>query len=173
MGLRRTGQGLPEVVVTAVTSTTALAPDAEATWQQLLGGVSGIRRLDKPFVDEFDSPVRIGGPVCEDFDEHLGRVELRRLSYLGKMSTVLGRRLWDAAGSPEIDSRRLMVSVGLALGNTEEMVSQYDQWEARGLRAMPPLAARRCRHRHLRRRRESDRAGARRRVHPDRHDVDR
>ena len=57
----RTGDGLPVVVVTAVASTTSLAPDAENTWQLLLEGQSGIRELDKPFVDEFDSPVRIGG----------------------------------------------------------------------------------------------------------------
>lgn len=77
-----TGQGLPDVVVTAVASSTALAPDAEETWQRLLKGESGIRTLDKPFTEMFDSPVRIGGELREDFDDHLTRVELRRLSYM-------------------------------------------------------------------------------------------
>ena len=140
MAALRTGGGLPDVVVTAVASTTALAADAEETWQQLLEGASGIRALDKAFVDDFDSPVRIGGPLHESFDEHLNRVELRRLSYMQKMSTVLGRRLWSAAGSPEVDPKRLMVSAGLALGNTEEIVFQNDEWEKRGLRAVSPLA---------------------------------
>ncbi len=140
MAALRTGAGLVDVVVTAMTSTTALACDAEDTWQQLLEGGSGIRPLDKWFTREYDSPVRIGGPLREDFDEHLNRVELRRLSYLGKMATVLGRRLWDEAGAPEVDNNRLTVSIGLALGTTEEIAVQYGDWEKRGLRAMSPLA---------------------------------
>ena len=63
----RTGDGFPDVVVTAVASTTPLAPDAEKTWQYLLEGRSGIRELDNPFVDEFKSPVRIGGPLHGEF----------------------------------------------------------------------------------------------------------
>ncbi|WP_328351300.1 KasA/KasB family beta-ketoacyl-ACP synthase [Mycobacterium sp. NBC_00419] len=140
MGVLRTGEGLADVVVTAMTSTTALASDAEETWQQLLEGASGIRPLDKWFTREYSSPVIIGGPLQEDFDHYLNRVELRRLSYLGKMATVLGRRLWDQAGAPEVDTTRLTVSVGIALGTTEEIAVQYNDWEDRGLRAMSPLA---------------------------------
>lgn len=140
MAKLRTGSGFGDVVVTAVASTTALAPDAEDTWQQLLAGRSGIRELDSWFVDELDSPVRIGGRLRESFDEHLNRVELRRLSYMQKMSTVLGRRLWEAGGSPDVDARRLMVSIGLALGSTEEIPAQYDNWRQKGLRAVSPLA---------------------------------
>jgi beta-ketoacyl ACP synthase len=136
----RTGDGFADVVVTAVASTTSLAPDAEKTWQLLLEGHSGIRVLDKPFVGEFKSPVRIGGALQESFDEHLSRVELRRLSYMQKMSLLLGRRLWENAGSPDIDTRRLMISIGLALGSTEEIPVQYDAWKEKGLRAVSPLA---------------------------------
>ena len=136
----RTGGGFVDVVVTAIASTTPLGPDAEDTWQQLLEGRSGIRLLDKSFVEEFESPVRIGGQLLERFDEQLSRVERRRLSYMGKMSTVLGRRLWDNAGSPEIDTRRLSVSIGLALGSTEEIPVQHGDWKERGLRAVSPVS---------------------------------
>jgi beta-ketoacyl ACP synthase len=139
MAALRTGDGFPDVVVTAVASTTPIAPDAEDTWKLLLEGRSGIRTLDRPFVDEFDMPVRIGGQLVESFDEHLSRVEQRRTSYMQKMSTVLGRRLWEAAGSPEVDRRRLVVSVGLALGSTEEIPIQHDAWREKGLRAVSPL----------------------------------
>jgi len=140
MASKTTGDGLPDVVVTAVASSNALATNAEDTWQQLLQGQSGIRLLDKPFVDEYDFPVRIGGALREDWDEHLNRVELRRLSYMQKMSRVLGRRLWDAAGSPEVDTRRLLVSIGLALASTEAMIDLYDDFRERGVRAANPLA---------------------------------
>jgi len=140
MAALRTGDGFVDVVVTAVASTTALAPDAEDTWQLLQEGRSGIRPLDKWFVGEFESPVRIGGQVLEDFDAQLNRVEQRRTSYMGKMSTVLGRRLWAIAGSPEVDTKRLLISIGLALGSTEEIPAQHDAWREKGLRAVSPLA---------------------------------
>jgi 3-oxoacyl-[acyl-carrier-protein] synthase II/beta-ketoacyl ACP synthase len=128
------------VVVTAVTSTTSMSTDAEQTWQQLLHAESGIGVLDKPFVKEFDLPVRIGGQLCEEFDHHLNRVELRRLSYLQKMSLILSRRLWDQAGLEDIDTARLMISIGEALGTSEEVVVQYDSFKEKGLRAVSPLA---------------------------------
>jgi beta-ketoacyl ACP synthase len=134
-----TGNGLPDVVVTGIAMTTALAVDAENTWKKLLDGQSGIRTLDDPFVEEYDLPVRIGGHLLEDFESDLDRVEKRRLSYLQKMSTVLGRRVWQNAGSPEVDTRRLLVSIGTGLGSSEELVFAYDGMRTRGLRAVSPL----------------------------------
>ena len=135
-----TGKTLPNVVVTGIAMTTAVAPDADSTWKLLLDSQSGIRKLEDPFVDEYQWPVRIGGHLLEDFDSHLTRVELRRLSYLQKMSTVLSRRLWDNAGSPELDTNRLAVSIGTGLGSAEELVFSYDEMRTRGMRAVSPLA---------------------------------
>lgn len=135
-----TGSGLPDVVVTGIAMTTALATSADDTWKKLLDGQSGIRKLEDPFVEEYDLPVRIGGHLLEDFDHELTRVELRRLSYLQKMSTVLSRRVWENAGSPEVDPKRLMVSIGTGMGSTEELVFSYDGMRAKGLKAVSPLA---------------------------------
>jgi beta-ketoacyl ACP synthase len=135
-----TGKTLPNVVVTGIAMTTALATDAETTWKLLLDSQSGIRALDDPFVTEFDLPVRIGGHLLEDFDNQLTRVELRRMGYLQKMSTVLSRRLWENAGNPEIDTNRLAVSIGTGLGSAEELVFSYDGMRARGMKAVSPLA---------------------------------
>jgi len=119
--------------------TTALATDADTTWKKLLAGESGIRTLEDDFIEMYDLPVRIGGHLLEDFDSELNRVELRRLSYLQKMSTVIGRRVWENAGSPEVDPKRLMVSIGTGLGSAEELVFAYDGMRAKGLRAVSPL----------------------------------
>ncbi|WP_328357857.1 3-oxoacyl-ACP synthase KasB [Mycobacterium sp. NBC_00419] len=135
-----TGKSFPNVVVTGVAMTTALASDADSTWKALLDGQSGIRLLEDEFVEKYDLPVRIGGHLVEEFDGQLTRVELRRLSYLQKMSTVLSRRVWQNAGSPEVDTRRLMVSIGTGMGSTEELVFAYDGMRAKGLRAVSPLA---------------------------------
>jgi beta-ketoacyl ACP synthase len=135
-----TGKGFPNVVVTGIAMTTALASDAEITWKLLLDGQSGIRNLDDPFVEEFDLPVRIGGHILEEFDSQLTRVENRRMGYLQKMATVLNRRVWENAGSPEVDTNRLMVSVGTGLGSSEELVFGYDGMRERGMKAVSPLA---------------------------------
>ena len=111
-----TGKAFPNVVVTGIAMTTALATDAENTWKSLLDGQSGIRTLDDPFVKEYDLPVRIGGHLLEDFDSQLTRIELRRSGYLQRMSTILSRRLWENAGSPDVDTDRLMVSIGTGPG---------------------------------------------------------
>ncbi|HXO82783.1 MAG TPA: KasA/KasB family beta-ketoacyl-ACP synthase [Mycobacterium sp.] len=134
-----TGSGLTSVVVTGAAMTTALATDVQATWKGLLDGQSGIRRLDDEFIDEFAMPVRIGGHLLEDFDELLTRVELRRFLYLQKISTVIGRRVWADAGAPEVDTDRLLVSIGTGMGSTEEFVRVSDDIRVRGIRAISPL----------------------------------
>lgn len=135
-----TGKAFPNVVVTGVAMTTALATDVETTWKMLLDGQSGIRTLEDPFVAEYDLPVRIGGHLLEEFDSQLNRVENRRMGYLQKMATVLSRRVWEHAGSPEVDTTRLLVSVGTGLGSSEELVFAYDDMRVRGMKAVSPLA---------------------------------
>jgi beta-ketoacyl ACP synthase len=119
--------------------TTALATDAENTWKKLLDGQSGIRTLEDSFIEEFDLPVKIGGHLLEEFDSQMTRIELRRTGYLQRMSTILGRRVWENAGSPEVDTNRLMVSIGTGLGSAEELVFGYDDMRVRGFRAISPL----------------------------------
>ena len=130
----------PDVVITGVAMTTALATNAEDTWSALLAGHSGIRALSGPLVEELDLPVRMGGQLLEDFDAELSRVELRRLSYLQKMALVLGRRAWLDCGAPDVDATRLAVSVAQGIGNGEEMMLGYIAMRDRGLKAVSPLA---------------------------------
>jgi beta-ketoacyl ACP synthase len=134
-----TGNGFPNVVVTGFAMTTALASDAETTWKLLLDGQSGIRTLDDPFVEDFDLPVRIGGHLVEEFESQLTRIENRRLGYLQRMATVLNRRVWENAGSPEVDTNRLMVSIGTGMGSSEELIFGYDNMRERGMRGVNPL----------------------------------
>jgi beta-ketoacyl ACP synthase len=131
------------VVVTGLAMTTALATDAEGTWKRLLDGESGIRTLDDYFVELYDLPVRIGGHLLEDFESDLAPDELDKLSYLQKMAVVVGRRAWENAGSPDVDTRRLMVSIGTGMGSTEELLYAYDGMREKGLQAVSPLAVQR------------------------------
>jgi beta-ketoacyl ACP synthase len=62
------------------------------------------------------------------------------MGYLQKMATILGRRVWENAGSPEVDTNRLMVSIGTGMGSSEELVFGYDDMRERGMKAVHPLA---------------------------------
>jgi beta-ketoacyl ACP synthase len=127
-------------VVTAVEATTAIAADIESTWKGLLAGESGIRELTDDFVTKWDLPVRIGGHLVEDIESHLNRVELRRNSYVQRLSLVLARRMWQNSGAPEVDPDRFSVVIGTGLGGGEKIVETYDAMNEGGIRKVSPLA---------------------------------
>jgi beta-ketoacyl ACP synthase len=132
--------GFPNVVVTAVTATTALASDIESTWKGLLAGESGIRVLEDEFVTKWDLPVRIGGHLVDGIDDHMTRLDLRRMSYVQRMSKYLGLQLWESAGKPEVDPDRFAVVIGTGLGGGEKIVETYDLMNEGGPRKVSPLA---------------------------------
>lgn len=132
--------GFPNVVVTAIEATTALAADIESTWKGLLAGESGIRILEDDFVEKWDLPVRIGGHLVDNVDSHMTRIEMRRMSYVQRMSKLLARRLWDNAGTPEVDPDRFSVVIGTGLGGGEKIVETYDAMNEGGPRKVSPLA---------------------------------
>ncbi|WP_280423208.1 KasA/KasB family beta-ketoacyl-ACP synthase [Nocardia carnea] len=130
----------PDIVVTAVAASTSIAGDIDATWAGLLAGASGIDRLEEPWVQEYDLPVRIGGPLKVRPETLLTRVELRRLAYVERLATVLGREVWRNAGSPEVDRDRLAVAIGTGQGGGDAVVEARDTLESSGYRRVSPLA---------------------------------
>lgn len=129
----------PDVVITGLALTSGLAPDAEDTWTALRAGRTGIRELGDALPADLELPTRIGAALHEDVAAGLNRVELRRLSYLQQMALVLSRRAWQACGSPEMDLKRLAVSIGTGFGTTEEILLAYDRMRAKGLKTVSPL----------------------------------
>jgi beta-ketoacyl ACP synthase len=132
--------GFPNVVVTAVTATTSIAPDIESTWKGLLAGESGIHVLEDDFVAKWDLQVKIGGHLKEPLDPLMSRLEMRRMSYVQRMAKYLGNQLWEAAGSPEVDPDRFSVVIGTGLGGGEKIVEMYDAMNEGGPRKVSPLA---------------------------------
>lgn len=132
--------GFPNVVVTAVEATTSVAADAEGTWKALLAGQSGIRELTDDFVTKWDLPVRIGGHLVDGVDEHMTRLDMRRMSYVQRMGKLLGNRLWENAGKPEVDPDRFAVVIGTGIGGGEKIVETYDSMNEGGIRKVSPLA---------------------------------
>ncbi len=48
------------------------------------------------------------------------------------MALVLGRRVWENAGAPEVDPLRLAVSIGTGIGGIEELLFAYEHLRDRG-----------------------------------------
>ncbi|QNG21267.1 beta-ketoacyl-ACP synthase [Rhodococcus triatomae] len=130
----------PNIVVTSLATSTSIAGDVDGTWKGLLAGESGITRLEDPFVEEFDLPVKIGGHIKVSPDESLSRVEIRRMSYVERLALVLSREVWSNAGSPEVDKDRLGVVIGTGLGGGEALVDAVDKMNAGGYRKVSPFA---------------------------------
>lgn len=132
--------GFPSVVVTAVTATTSISPDIESTWKGLLAGESGIHALEDEFVTKWDLAVKIGGHLKDPVDSHMGRLDMRRMSYVQRMGKLLGGQLWESAGSPHSSGRSSRQSSRLHLDRCRQQRRTGLQLGARA-GVMTPVSA--------------------------------
>ncbi|WP_442970191.1 KasA/KasB family beta-ketoacyl-ACP synthase [Rhodococcus sp. UNC363MFTsu5.1] len=133
-------RNFPNIVVTSLAASTSIAGDVDATWKGLLAGESGIDVLEDPFIAEYDLPVRIGGHLKVSPDDALSRVEIRRMSFVERLALVLGRQVWQNAGSPEVDKDRLAVVLGTGLGGGEALIDAVDKIKTQGYRKVSPFS---------------------------------
>ena len=125
-----------QVVVTGLGMTSPLGGDVESTWQNLLAGRSGIRRIDEPWAD--DQPSQIAGILPVDPADVLGRVEARRLDRSQQAALVAAREAWANAGSPEVDPERLGAVVATGIGGVISLINSYDTLLERGPSRVSP-----------------------------------
>lgn len=112
-----------DAVVTGVGALTPLGPDADRTWEALVGGRSGVGELSRfdPAAANLSSTV--AGEVTFDPDDHDG-VDERRMGRYAQLAVAAGRAaLSDAALDPAggaWDAERAGVSVGSGMGGFPE-----------------------------------------------------
>jgi 3-oxoacyl-[acyl-carrier-protein] synthase II len=130
-----------EVVVTGLGATTPLGGDVASTWEAVLAGRSGVRRVDEDFdfIDKYDLPVKIAAPLKVAPTEVIPRVQARRLDRCEQVALVAAREAWEHAGSPEVDPERLAVVVATGIGGALTLLAQDDLLETGGLRKVSPL----------------------------------
>src|SRR5206468_2492666 len=95
--------------VTGLGATSPLGGDAASTWESMLAGRSGAKRLPADWAP--DLPVQIAAPAASDPAAVLARVQARRLDRCEQLAIVAAREAWADAGSPEIAPERLGVVV--------------------------------------------------------------
>jgi 3-oxoacyl-[acyl-carrier-protein] synthase II len=135
-----------DVVITGLGATTPLGPDVASTWDGLLAGRSGIRRIEADWAEKFDLPVKIAANLAEEPTERIPRVQARRLDRCEQIALLAARQAWADAGFAEptdehtdIEPERLGVSIGTGVGGPVTLLNQDDLLEEHGIRKVSPL----------------------------------
>ncbi|MGI5129215.1 beta-ketoacyl-[acyl-carrier-protein] synthase family protein [Pseudonocardia sp. CA-107938] len=130
-----------EVVVTGLGATTPLGGDVASTWEAVLAGRSGVRRIDDDFdfITKYDLPVKIAAPLAVAPTDVIPRVQARRLDRCEQVALVAAREAWEHAGAPEVEPERLAVVVATGIGGALTLLAQDDLLEDGGLRKVSPL----------------------------------
>jgi 3-oxoacyl-[acyl-carrier-protein] synthase II len=124
------------VVVTGMGAVTPVGADADSSWTALVGGVSGIARVEADWADGL--PVRIAGEAAPGVEDSLSVRELRRMDRAEQLALVAGREAWAAAGSPDADPDRIAVVVGTAIGGLNTTITQQHILDESGPRRVSP-----------------------------------
>ena len=127
----------PSVVVTGLGATTPLGGDVASTWESLLAGRSGARKLPADWT-EVPLPVQIAAPAAVDPATVLDRVQARRLDRCEQLAIVAAREAWADAGSPEVDPDRLAVVVSSGIGGVASTIAAYDTMNDKGWQRLSP-----------------------------------
>jgi 3-oxoacyl-[acyl-carrier-protein] synthase II len=135
-----------DVVVTGLGATTPLGGDVASTWEGMLSGRSGVRRIDDDeheWVLRHQLPVKIAAPLAVEPTEVLPRVKARRLDRCEQVALVAAKEAWEHAGLGEpgeqVDPERLGVVIGTGIGGAVTLLGQDDLLESGGLRKVSPL----------------------------------
>jgi 3-oxoacyl-[acyl-carrier-protein] synthase II len=125
-----------EVVVTGMGATTPLGGDAPSTWEAMIAGRSGVRKLTQDWAATL--PVRIAAQLAVEPTTTIDRVQARRLDRTEQAAIVAARQAWADAGTPDVDRDRLAVVVGTGIGGMTTLLAQDDLLEANGARRVSP-----------------------------------
>ncbi|GAA3823086.1 beta-ketoacyl-[acyl-carrier-protein] synthase II [Nocardioides panacisoli] len=132
------------VVVTGLGTTSPLGGDVATTWEGMLAGRSGVRRIEDPRFD--DLPVHIAAAVAVEPADVLERVRARRLDRTSQFALIAAMEAWHDAGldgpqaAGELDGDRVGVAMASGIGGVHTLLSNYDAMLEKGPRRVSPLA---------------------------------
>jgi len=132
------------VVVTGLGTTSPLGGDVASTWDALVNGRSGVRRLTEDWVENL--PVKIAARVAVEPTEVLERVKARRLDRTSQFALVATMEAWRDAGlvalqeSGELEGERVGVAMASGIGGVNTLLDNYDILREKGPRRVSPLA---------------------------------
>ena len=133
--------GERRVVVTGLGSITALGPDVDTFWDNIIGGQSGVSLIEK--VDVSDIPTQIAAEIKDfDIEQYMPRRQARRMDTSSQYFWVATQQALDDAGiayeEDDPDALRAGVLAGTGIGGVETFEAQFDILRDRGPNRMAP-----------------------------------
>jgi 3-oxoacyl-[acyl-carrier-protein] synthase II len=126
-----------DVVVTGLGAITPLGADVASTWEALLAGRSGVRKLTDAWAQEL--PARIAAWAAAEPAALIDRVQARRLDRCEQFAIIAAREAWADAGAPDISPERLGVVVSSGIGGVASTLAAYDTLREKGWQRLSPF----------------------------------
>ncbi len=127
------------IVVTGLGATSALGGTVAENWKNLNAGVSGTRRLEHDWVEEYNLPVSIAAEATVRPDTVLDRPTTKRLDISTQFGLVAAVEAWLDAGEPEVDPERLGVDFATGIGGVWTLLNAWDTLREKGPRRVMPM----------------------------------
>ena len=125
-----------KVVVTGLGATTPLGGDVASTWNALLAGKSGVRKLENDWAHLL--PVHFAAQAAVEPLDVMDRVEARKLDRSQQFALLAAREAWRDAGAPDVDPQRLGVVIASGIGGVLTLLGGYDTLKEKGARRVSP-----------------------------------
>jgi 3-oxoacyl-[acyl-carrier-protein] synthase II len=130
------GTDRTDVVVTGLGAITPLGADVSSTWEALLAGRSGVRKLTDDWAREL--PARIAAWAAAEPATLIDRVQARRLDRCEQFAIVAAREAWADSGAADVDPERLGVVVSSGIGGIASTLAAYDTLREKGWQRLSP-----------------------------------
>lgn len=128
------------VVVTGLGALSPLGNDAETSWKNAIGGVSGIGPITRVESDEY--PAKVAAELKDfNIENHMDKKEARKMDRFTQYAVVAAKMAVQDAGlniTDEIASR-VGVWVGSGIGGLETLESQFEIFLTKGPRRVSPF----------------------------------
>ena len=130
----------PKVVVTGIGAVTPLGATADATWQAILAGKSGVDTMDNDWSEKYGLAVDFAAQVDPQVvPENLKRVQAKRLDPSSQFALISAREAMADAGLEETDPDRTAVSWATGIGGVWTLLDAWDTLQDEGPRRVMPL----------------------------------
>ncbi len=130
----------PKVVVTGIGAVTPLGATADATWQAILAGVSGVHTMDNDWAEKYGLTVDFAAQVDPQVvPEKLKRVQAKRLDPSSQFALISAREAMADAGLDETDPDRTAVAWSTGIGGVWTLLDAWDTLQTEGPRRVMPL----------------------------------
>lgn len=128
------------VVVTGLGALSPLGNDAEISWKNAIGGVSGIGPITRVESDEY--PAKVAAELKDfNIENHMDKKEARKMDRFTQYAVVAAKMAVQDAGLNITDeiAPRVGVWVGSGIGGLETLESQFEIFLTKGPRRVSPF----------------------------------